>query len=814
LENTTAGFKKIDTLVYERWFHRIVSHWHLFLLSIGIAYASSFLYLKYTTTVYSVAASVLVKDISGSINPFKSEGVDYSSFARNINLTNEIKIFSSRKLIDETIKNIDWKVSYYVEGTIKASEIYKFNTFKVDFSDSNNATPYNKVFLLKVLSNGRYQLSLKDDDKADIPFEKEYLFNKSYTINGFTFSINTNGYLPSAGLTYSFRINNKESILTEFNSKLRIVQYDKSSSVLSISSNGPNIEREVDFINNHCNTFVKLSLNDKNATNERAILFIEKQLDAISETLIDLERDLSNYRKKFSSSNMEELIGKKFNKIEALEEEKAKFMLKNRYFQYLKNYINSKNSYTDIVVPITMGVEDGTLNSLLNQLMEQKSKQQLSFKIEQSQSPFRLENENKINQIKRNIFEVISNIENSNKIMLEDLNSRINIEEKKTDNILDNERNFIELKRHYRINEEMYNLLLKKKAEMAIVRAGNVSDTKIVDYAVVTGAPYPNISKIYSTNFIIALLIPLAYILFKYLTNYRIMEREDVVNVCNMPFLGTIGHIPDNDNMVIINKPKSSLSESFRSIRANLSFFMPNDNQKVILITSSLSGDGKTFTSLNIASIIAISGKKIVLIGADMRKPKVYLDIDTKNTEGLSNYLINKAPVEKIIRPTRIENLFFISSGPVPPNPAELLMNNRMGELIEYLKQNYDYIIIDTPPLGLVSDAMTIMKYSDVNIFVVRHDYSQSRYLRELNEHITTGKITNMTFILNDFDVRKNYGYAYRYGYGYFGSDYGNGYGYSYGYGGKGSGYYEEDYGSQSAGILKKLRSFLRKKSD
>ena len=281
------------------------------------------------------------------------------------------------------------------------------------------------------------------------------------------------------------------------------------------------------------------------------------------------------------------------------------------------------------------------------------------------------------------------------------------------------------------------------------------------------------------------------------------MERDDVVNVCNMPFLGMIGHIPDNDNMVIINKPKSSLSESFRSIRANINFFMQRSDQKVILITSSLSGDGKTFTSLNIASIIAISGKKIVLIGADMRKPKVYLDIDTKNAEGLSNFLANKTSAEKIIRETKIDNLFFISSGPVPPNPAELLMNSKLEELVTHLKNNFDYIIFDTPPLGLVSDAMTIMNYSDVNIFVVRHDYTQSRYLKELNEYILTGKIKNMTYILNDFDVKKNYGYGYRYAYGYYGSEYGAGYGYGDKYG-----YYEE--AKQKTGFLSKLRERLR----
>lgn len=255
------------------------------------------------------------------------------------------------------------------------------------------------------------------------------------------------------------------------------------------------------------------------------------------------------------------------------------------------------------------------------------------------------------------------------------------------------------------------------------------------------------------------------------------MDKEDITSICNIPLLGTIGRIKDKDNMVIINKPRSSLAESFRSIRANLSFFMPNENQKVIMITSSVSGDGKTFASLNIASIIAASGKKIVLIGADMRKPKVYLDIDTKtNTVGLSNYLSNRAEIDEIVRHTKYENLSFISSGPVPPNPSELLMSNKLAELVKNLKSHFDYIIFDTPPLGLVSDAMSITQFSDVNIYVVRHNYTQTKFIKELADYVDSEKIKNLTYILNDFDESKNYGYGYKYGYSERRKNKGNGY--------------------------------------
>ncbi|MDX2190675.1 MAG: polysaccharide biosynthesis tyrosine autokinase [Bacteroidota bacterium] len=799
-QTSNSTFRKIDTLIYERWFHRIFSHWHLFVISIGIAWLGSYFYLKYSTTVYTVSGSILVKDASQNINPFESKGFDYSAYARNINLQNEMKIFSSKKLIEETVKKLDWKVSYYIEGTIKASQLYKFNEFKLNFSDSNNAIPYNKIFYIKVLDNEKFELKFKKDENRNSLLKNPFYFNKEYEIDGFKFSIDraSDFNTINKNALYYFKINEFGSVVNEYISKIRVSQLDKSSSILTVQTNGTSADKEIDFINQHSVTFIKLNLLEKNITNERAILFIDTQLDMISDTLSKLENSLAFYRKKYNSNNVDLTVEKRFGRLELFEEEKSKYNLNLKYFNYLKEYLKTHDNYEDLVVPISLGIEAPMLTTLLNQLFEEKTKQKLYFKPEPG-SPFRTENENKITAIKQSIYELISNIEKTNEIYLDDLNSKIKSVQDITISVLENERNFVELKRKYRINEELYNLLLKKKSEMSIIRAGNVSDTKIVDNASITGAPFPNISKVYSTNLLISILIPLLYVLFKYLTNYRIMERDDVTNICNIPFLGTIGHIPDNDNLVIINKPKSSLAESFRSIRANLSFFMPEENQKVILITSSLSGDGKTFTSLNIASIIAISNKKIVLIGADMRKPKVYLDIDTRNTDGLSNYLAGKATVEDIVRETKISNLSFISSGPVPPNPAELLMSSKLEELIFQLKLRFDYVIIDTPPIGLVSDALTIMKYSDVNIFVVRHDYTQSRYLKELNEHIEADRIKNITYILNDFDVRKNYGYGYRY-YGYYSSEYGGGYGYGYGASNK-HGYYDDE-------IVKK-KSFL-----
>lgn len=776
-ETKESGFKKIDTQVYERWFHRIVSHWHLFLISVLLALGGSYLYLRYTNTVYSLTSTVLVKDASESINPLDYSRREGSAFGRNVNLTNEIKVFTSRRLIEETVKKMDWRVSYWVEGKIKNTEIYPFDEFRLVFSDTNNAIPYHKPIKIKFTGNNQFSISIEDNEAS----KQTFTCNAPIIWNGFSFELTTNesttNYLN--GKSYLVKINTLNSVIGEFAAKLRVLQYDKSSSILFVSTQGTCIERERDFINKHCANFVVISLNDKNQIQERTINFIDEQLRLLGDTLSNLESNMAYYRKRFNSGNVEQIAEKRFMKLEALEEEKAKYALNARYFEYLKQYLAEKDSYTDVVAPVSVGITDPLLNSFLEKLVELKLKQNTAFKADNPTNPFRIENENKIKELKKNIQEIITNIEKSNKILFDDINNRIKQVQNLTTNILDNERTYLDFKRKYKINEELYNLLLKKKSELAITKAGNVADTKIVDYAFVSGTPYPVAKKIYIQSLLVALLIPLAWVLFKYLTNYKIMEKDDITQVCDMPFLGAVGHIPGENKLIVLSKPKSSLAESFRSIRANLYFFMPKAEQKVILITSSLSGEGKTFTSINVASVLAMSEKKVILIGGDMRKPKTYLDIDLKDLPGLSNYLANKAPLEQVIVKTDIENLYFIPPGVVPPNPSELLASQKTYDMFESLKKTFDYIIIDTPPVGLVTDAFPLMRFSDLNIYVIRHNYTQTKFLKDLNEKLQAGLINRLVYIFNDYDVAKNYGYGYRYGY--------------YKDNASGSGYYDDD---------------------
>jgi capsular exopolysaccharide synthesis family protein len=312
---------------------------------------------------------------------------------------------------------------------------------------------------------------------------------------------------------------------------------------------------------------------------------------------------------------------------------------------------------------------------------------------------------------------------------------------------------------------------LQKKVDAGINKASNVPDIKVIDTAAISGLPTPDFEKIQSMAILLALGFPIAFIFLKDYFNSKIIFKDDILKSSSIPFLGVIGH-NHKDTLSVIESPKSSLAETFRSIRSNLLFLNPDKKNQVFLLTSSTSGEGKSFCSMNIGAVFAISGKKTILVGADMRKPKLYEELGLKNERGLSNFLSGANELDDVIQKTAIENMDFISSGIIPPNPVELIMGHRMEQLMEDLRKRYDFIVIDTPPIGLVIDAFVIMKYSDSNIYVVRHNYTKKQSLIEINESYREGKFNNLNLLLNDVRTNGIYGY----GYGYGNNDYGYGY--------------------------------------
>jgi capsular exopolysaccharide synthesis family protein len=326
------------------------------------------------------------------------------------------------------------------------------------------------------------------------------------------------------------------------------------------------------------------------------------------------------------------------------------------------------------------------------------------------------------------------------------------------------------------LKESLYVFLLQKRTEAGLSEASTTSDIVVVNPPMAGSPISPKVWLNYVVAGLIGLLLPIAIFVGAELLNTRIQSRDDIESYSSVPIIAGIGHNPQSNPLVIVEKPKSAMAESFRALRSNLSYFTDNKDKQIFMVTSSIPGEGKSFTTLNLASAFALAGKKTLIIGADLRKPKLYSELKLNNDRGLSQYLSSLTSLESIIQTSAIENLYFISGGAVPPNPSELLLKPAMTEMLTHLKTQFDFIILDTPPLGLVTDAFVLAPLVNHTLFVVRQDYTPRDVLQSLEEYYRTGKMSNISILFND--LRKS---GLGYGYGNYGYNYGYGYSYSYG---------------------------------
>jgi capsular exopolysaccharide synthesis family protein len=465
------------------------------------------------------------------------------------------------------------------------------------------------------------------------------------------------------------------------------------------------------------------------------------------------------------------------------------------------DYINGNSI---IVAPSTMGIEDPLLGKLVEELIKSTSERDKLKLTTTASNPILEAWETKIDNLKKTLAENIKNIVSMSNISIKEIDKRTDLVLTELNKLPATEKNLINIERKFKVNDQIYTFLLQKRAESAISKASNVPDNKIIDKAKTAVKVYPKTTLNYVIAFILGLLIPLIYLFVKDFLNNTIIEKADIEKITSFPIIGHTLHNDKESNTVVLDSPKSSIAESFRSVRTNLQFIAKGAEKQTIMVTSTMVSEGKTFVSINLASIYALYGKKVLLMGFDLRKPKIYQDFSLTNNEGISSYLIGKSTLENIIQKSYVPNLDIIMAGPIPPNPTELIASEKNDELFAKLKEMYDYIIIDTPPVGLITDAYLLMKYADANVYVTRQNFTNKKVFASIIGDIQKRNIGKFNILVNDIRLDLNstsYGYGSGYGYGY---GYGSGYGYGYGYG-----YYSDDNAKvNNKSFLKRSKKF------
>jgi tyrosine-protein kinase Etk/Wzc len=780
LRRTATGEGNADL---RRYFGLFLSNWYWFAATFFIAVIIAYGINKYSEKVYTISSTLLINE-QGSSDMTGMDKIIPSGdiFRSQQNIQNEIGRLKSYRLNYEVMRQLpEFHITVYERGRrgIAQRKHYKSEPFVVVYDslkDQQLGIPIN----IRIKSHETYSIEI-----AGIGISKsEMHFGERFNEAGFDFSLKLRDpahfyYNSDFNSRFIIWFNHIEDLANEYRGKLTISPFHEDASLLTLTVSGTVALQEAEYLNKLMEVYRQQGLDDKNETAEKTIKFIDEQLDTISNSLKHAENSLEEFRLSNKMMDLSSEGSAIKTKLENYNQEKITAELQKQYYDYLADYLKTRNETGEILSPSVMGVTDQLLIGLVNGLATlQNQKIQMMYNFSSNQPAINLINtkiEDARAALDENVRNCIINVER----VIDDVNSRISLVEKDMNKLPGTEKKLINIQRTYDLNNTVYTYMLEKRSEARISKASSVSNSRIIDPAEPFNASMisPKQRRNYLFAIILGLFIPGLYIYLSDLFHNTIIDKKDIEKGTQVPIIGFVGHNATKNEMPIVTKPGSSLAESFRSIRTNLKYYLNGEKKAVISVTSTISGEGKTFIALNLATVIAMLGKKTLLVGMDLRRPKLDTILASKKETGLSHFLINEASFDDIIIHTEVTNLDFVPTSAIPPNPTELIETQKMKEFMKQAKKEYDFIVLDTPPVGVVSDALLLGAFSDINIFVIRQRFSFKNTLELIQNIYMKKELKNLTIAVNDIHISGYYGYGLRYGYGFY-----QGYGYNYGY--------------------------------
>lgn len=777
-------------LDFKRVLARAIRFWYVIIIFLGAALAIAFYKNRYTQRVYPINASIMIRETQeagGAELLYKNALIDPYR-----NYLNEPYIIRSYPIIENVVKELNFYISFFLEGRIVTSEQYNTLPVKVNWCDPVEIK--TGAFIFTLLDENRYSL-VEQSQRDQEASQKIFNLNDSISFNGYSLCITRvpeNEINLYIGRPFILQISNPTRIASSYIARLKVEWAAQGAGIINLGLTGTIPQKEIDFLNALIKIYGEQDLRKKNEAASRTVEFISNQLKEIKDSLRTVEYQLERFGNSSRIKDMSAEAQRLYAKLEAFEVQRAELLMRQNYFQYLRDYMKRGEGNMDqIILPSSMDISDPILNSLLAKMVDMQLEIKLYAAPERRGNPLIQDRLTRINELKRDVIEALSSLESTDKIKMDFLKRQLNSTEQELSLLPASERQLISVQRNYSLLENLYVFLMQKLSEARISEAANTSDIVPVNPPMQGGAITPKPAQNYTIALIVGLVLPMGIFVLFELMNNKVQSKEDIEKMTTMPFLGGVGHNNSGNNLTVRERPKSGVAESFRALRSNLNYFTGNKTKQVFMVSSSISGEGKTFTTINLATVFALSGKKTLIVGADMRRPKIFEDFSRSNATGLSTYLSNMHEFTEVVQQTEIENLFLVSGGPVPPNPSELLLTDRFEAFVKTALQEFEYVIIDTPPLALVTDAFVISKFVNHTVFVLRQNYSPKEFVRSIDEYYRSGKLKNMSIMLNDI-YKSGLGYGYGQGYAY---NYGYSYGYGYGYGSRkknGGGYYEE----------------------
>jgi len=771
MRNDVINRKAEDEIDLRQQFQDIRSKWHYFILSLLFFAATSLLYIKFTQPVYEARSSVLIKDTRNTSSNI--EDILSGDILGNVkNVATEMGILHSRSVLEETISELPLRASIFEGKGFFSSPLYKSAPFAIAIEQVQEGI-LDETFLLSPIDSNQFALSVDADNHLlnDYHYESTHRFGEPISTPYFSITVTKQNGGRVDG-EYSFTLNSMNKLIGYYEEHLQVEPINKDATIVAMTVRDKIPDRAVDFLDMLGRVYINRDVKDKSSVAALTLKFVDEQLEEISKTLNKTELELQRFKEERGTVDLSEESKAYLERVTAVDENRLKEELDLRTLDYLYDYV-SNGKDAESLAPASMGNPDPLLVSLITRLKELQSKRKSLVFGSSEKSPAVRVIDEQIEQTRRDLIENINSLRNIAQANLQGIRKQLNEYESAIRQIPNIERELLSIQRNFTVNENIYLYLLQKKAETGIAKATAVSDNKILDKASLNEKPVvPNKRAVFIVAFTLALFLPMALIILQGYMKTTISNKQDVEKLTKIPIIGVVGHQSTGERLVVASRPKSSIAEAFRSIRANLMFFGLANDHKIVLITSSVGGEGKSFSTLNLATVLSLQHHKVIIVGMDLRKPQLTKELGVENSDGVSTLLIGKASLDNVIQKSNVTGIDIIPSGPVPPNPAELLTKQEVVQVLDELKNRYDYIIIDTPPVGIVSDAMMLMNHADVNIFVLRENYSKKEYIKTINEYYSQGKVKNLCILLNDAGTSQRYGYGYGYNYGYHGYGY------------------------------------------
>lgn len=762
------------------YIRRYLRYWYLFPIFLFCTLTIGFFYLQITQPTYSTKTSILIKEeksIGGSQGDILTEMS--SQFGGNKLVENELEIIRSQTLMEQVIKELSLDVAYTSKDGLRTINLYKVSPV---------------IIKPEVITTFGYQepLVIHVEDSLHFRFNDE---DQLFTF-GQRFNNNWGAFVVTKGERSEFKDINVhftevKNLAESMLERLSVQQPNNKSTVLELTYEDPNVQRSKDVLNKLLDVYVQSSLNDKNSEASNTLKFIENRLGLITGELVDVEKDVESYK---TDKGITDISAESQLFLENIKENDSKLNEVNTKISILESvdaYI--QNAGDGAVAPATYMIDDPVLVSLLTKFNELELQRERYARTTTANNPLLETINTQLAGTRQSIRENVQNLKRGmavTKRNLEGINTRFSAGLR---SIPKKEREFVGIKRQQSIKEELYLYLLQKREETALAYAATVTDSRLIDAPISTFNPIkPKKTLIWLGAGVMGLVIPLLLINVLFILKNTVQRRDEIEKITRASVLGEIGLMKVNpgqssEDAIIKMTSRSAVAEQFRALRTNLQY-LGDGSCRVIMFTSSIGGEGKSFVSINLAASLAYSDKRVLLIGLDLRKPTLHDRLSVPNKTGASNSLIGQGDYRDFIQSTGVHPKFdVLTSGPIPPNPSELLGNGRLPILLDELRKVYDYILIDSPPYGLVTDSALIAEHVDATLYIVRFNYTVLDHLKRIGDLQRARRFSNLSIIFN-------------------GVNYGAGYGYGYGYGGYGYGYYtEEESTAKPISRLKKL---------